>query len=126
MSTGSFYSHPVYPHRHLISSRYSAQKHWLLALHKILFVADKSNVTWTCCCSSSIKLQQQTLMHMKNVCLNKYAIAGKQTARKHQGDTYMKACDFSTCSKTGSKQHETELKGKQDETRLESNTRAQK
>lgn len=64
---------------------------------------------------------------MKNVCLNKYAIAGKKkTARKHQGDTYMKVCDFSACSKTRSKQHETELKGKQDETRLESNTRAQK
>lgn len=38
----------------------------------------------------------------------------------------MKACDFSTWSKTGSKQHETELKGKQDETRLDSNMRAQK
>lgn len=41
-------------------------------------------------------------------------------------ETHMKVCDFSTCSNTGSKQHETELKGKQDETRLESNMRAQK
>lgn len=63
---------------------------------------------------------------MKNVCPNKYVIAGKQRARKHQGDTYMKACDFLTQSKTGSKQHETKLKGKQDKTWLESNTRAQK